>query len=69
MKKQHIIVLVLFAGLILLAFIQCTEKYPAAHQKLNLASADGCVNCHLDADLLKKVATPLPPKEANAGEG
>jgi len=60
------IIVLLFMALVL---VQCTDKYPEAHKELDLANKDGCVNCHLNADLLKKVATPLPPKEEDAGEG
>ncbi len=56
-----ILVLVLFSW-------QCTEKYPASGGSV-ISSADGCVACHTNADLLKEVATPLPPPGGDAGEG
>ena len=63
----------LYLPLVLCLFVvvfswQCTEKYPA-HDTNIVADADGCVGCHTNADLLKKVATPLPPASSEAGEG
>ena len=56
-----ILLLVLFSW-------QCTEKYPADSKHVT-AVVDGCVECHTDAELLKEVATPLPPPDGEAGEG
>jgi len=47
----------------------CTEKYPASHKDLASDNGDGCLFCHLDSELLKKVADPLPEREGDAGEG
>ncbi|NIA30445.1 MAG: hypothetical protein GWP06_11110 [Actinobacteria bacterium] len=69
MSKKYVLVLLAFLAVTVLILVQCTEKYPAATKELNLASDNGCVNCHLDAEKLKKVATPLPPSNSNAGEG
>ena len=69
MRIRYFIVSTIVLLLLVLVLVQCTDKYPEAHKELNLANKDGCVNCHLNANLLKKVATPLPPKEGNAGEG
>ena len=69
MSKKYVLVLLAFLSVTVLLLVQCTEKYPAATKELNLASGNGCVNCHLDAEKLKKVATPLPPLNSNPGEG
>ena len=63
----------LYLPLVLCIFVvvfswQCTEKYPANDTKI-VADAGGCVGCHTDANLLKQVATPLPPVSGEAGEG
>ena len=50
-------------------FISCTEKYPASHETNGLTTKNGCVSCHLNAEKLKQLATPLPPPEGEAGEG
>jgi len=50
-------------------FISCTDKYPASHDANKITNKNGCVSCHLSADKLKKLATPLPPPEGEAGEG
>lgn len=67
MKHTQILVSILLVALALFSW-QCTEKYPADADHV-AALSDGCVACHLDADLLKKVATPLPEVEGESGEG
>jgi len=68
LKSLSFYVLLAFC-LVLIAFSwQCTEKYPANDTHI-VAAANGCVNCHTNADLLKKVATPLPATNGDAGEG
>jgi len=57
--------LLLLAGLL---YMHCTEKSPQSPAKFNLSKADGCVSCHTNADLLKSLATPLPPV-TESGEG
>ncbi len=47
---------------------QCTKKYPTGGSSY-VSSANSCVTCHTNADLLKKVAAPLPPPAEDAGEG
>ena len=48
--------------------MHCAEKSPQSPAKFNLSKADGCVSCHTNADLLKSLATPLPPV-TESGEG
>lgn len=69
MSKKSVLLLLFIFAVTVLILVQCTEKYPAATKELNLASGNSCVNCHLDAEKLKKVATPLPPSNSDAGEG
>ena len=69
MKKGNLLLVILISVISLLLLTQCTEKYPGATKELTLATGNGCVDCHLDAEKLKKVATPLPPVEGDAGEG
>jgi nitrate/TMAO reductase-like tetraheme cytochrome c subunit len=66
-KKAPIswIVLLLLAGLF---SYQCSEKSPQSPARFNLSQANGCVSCHTNTDLLKELATPLPPP-AESGEG
>ncbi|RKY87682.1 hypothetical protein DRQ09_04045 [candidate division KSB1 bacterium] len=49
--------------------ISCSEKYPSPESKFSKIKESGCTYCHLDAELLKKVAEPLPPSEDDEGEG
>lgn len=65
--SKKIISVVLLFVLVAMSW-QCTKKYPADVDHI-AAVSDGCVACHLDEDLLKKVAAPLPPVEGEAGEG
>ncbi len=60
--------LAVFLFCIVLLSIHCADKYPAQETDI-IASAEGCVACHTNADLLKEVATPLPPVNGEAGEG
>lgn len=66
-RRQLIIYALLFYAL--LFCWQCSKKYPADFKESGMAVNNGCVACHTDADLLKKVATPLPPVDGDAGEG
>jgi nitrate/TMAO reductase-like tetraheme cytochrome c subunit len=50
-------------------FQQCTKKTPQEARRFNTSQADGCLSCHMNADVLKKVATPLPPANTESGEG
>jgi len=69
-KNHHTSLLLLaLCAFLILIINTCTEKYPASNEKLALDRADGCLSCHLDAELLKKVADPLPEREGDAGEG
>jgi hypothetical protein len=63
-----------YSGLMLIAALllvgaRCTDKYPAQGHDSQLAAGNSCVSCHTNADLLKKVAVPLPPPSVEAGEG
>ena len=68
MKHSKIIFTALLVILLALLSWQCTEKYPADNDHA-AAISDGCVACHTNAELLKKVAAPLPPPSGEAGEG
>ena len=67
---MKIISLILFVTLIFL-LSSCTEKYPEPGDLIGQQdTGSGCVNCHTNADLLKQVATPLPPPpDGGSGEG
>lgn len=68
MRKLSFIVLILMLLGILL--ISCTEKYPVVNDgQLAKVTGSSCVDCHTDKDLLKQVATPLPPDTGSSGEG
>lgn len=69
MKFFNILLIFLFSIIILFAATQCTQKYPGNNDSNITEIKGGCINCHLDADKLKKVATPLPPTTGEAGEG
>jgi len=68
-KVSSLLLSVLIALFMVVFFIHCTEKYPSDSRKFGLAKRDGCIDCHGNAGLLKKVATPLPPKDGESGEG
>ena len=63
--------LFIFVALFLLSIIGCTEKYPnkAESGKESVVGQSNCVVCHLDKELLKEVADPLPPQPPSSGEG
>ncbi len=67
MKDSKIISILLLIMLVAFSW-QCSKKYPADANH-RAAVSDGCVACHLDVDLLKQVAEPLPHVEGEAGEG
>ena len=68
MKNRKFVTLALLLLLLVVFTWQCTEKYPADSKQAAVV-VDGCVQCHTDAELLKKIATPLPPPDGEAGEG
>jgi len=47
----------------------CTEKYKPSPGVFSASEQSSCIHCHLNADLLKDVATPIPEPEEPAGEG
>ena len=69
--KNHLTTLALLAlcAFTILIGNTCTEKYPPSHEKLSAESGDGCLFCHLDSELLKKVAAPVQEPGGDAGEG
>jgi hypothetical protein len=50
-------------------FQQCNKKNPQEPRRFNSNQSDGCLACHMNATLLKEVATPLPPNNTESGEG
>jgi hypothetical protein len=70
MKRTIIILSLLLISLSLL-FMQwgCTDKYKPAPGVFSASDESSCTRCHLNANRLKEVATPLPPPEEPAGEG
>ena len=63
MKQKSVIVSLLFLFVMFQIFyLGCTNKYEPT-------SGSSCVHCHLNSELLKEVATPLPPPTGEAGEG
>jgi len=69
MKRTIIILCLLIMSLsILMLHWGCTEKYKPI-QGVFSASESSCAYCHLNSNLLKEVATPLPPDEGESGEG
>ncbi len=62
--------LLLLFGFILVFYWGCTDKYEPAPSKFAALEESSCTHCHLNQDLLKEVATPLPPDTSGeAGEG
>jgi len=61
----------IYAALILLALLGCSEKYPVSESDdISKDVGDGCNVCHLDKELLQEVATPIPsPENGQSGEG
>ena len=66
MKK--IISLAFIFVLIIVLLNSCTDKYPQAVNKSFAIKKTSCIQCHLDADLLKEVAEPLPDQCEATGE-
>lgn len=63
-----------FSSLLLLSLILifvwgCTDKYKPAPNIFSSAEESSCTSCHLNANLLKEVATPLPSDNGDSGEG
>ena len=59
------------SSLILLFYAGCTEKYPNKTEggDVPVLAQGSCVECHTDKELLKELATPIPPPSGESGEG
>ena len=69
MKSRFKCGVLAFFFILFLVYMSCTEKYPPQMSKYGEVKESGCTACHLDADLLKEVADPLPGDENHTGEG
>ena len=69
--KRTIIILGLLILSLSFLFTQwgCTDKYKPTPNIFSASEESSCTHCHLNADLLKEVATPLPPPPAEESEG
>lgn len=62
---QFILITMLF-----LVLTGCSEKYPnRTESSIPVIAGSNCAVCHLDKELLKEIATPLPPQPPDSGEG
>ncbi|MBN2413994.1 hypothetical protein JXQ31_20130, partial [candidate division KSB1 bacterium] len=70
-KKMPLLIIFALLPLMITIFLfnSCTEKYPGSVDANKMTTKNGCVSCHLNADKLKQLATPLPPPDGEAGEG
>jgi outer membrane biogenesis lipoprotein LolB len=67
MKQMNFFII---ASLALLFLLGCTEKYPnKTESSTPVLGQSNCEVCHLDKELLKEVADPLPPAPPSDGEG
>jgi hypothetical protein len=67
MKQMKYFIISVLAFLFLYG---CTEKYPNHTEDGGpVLTGSNCEVCHLDKDLLKEVAEPLPPSNGESGEG
>ncbi len=57
----------LFVVLAALVLLSCSKREPLPSKPLVVSV--GCVDCHTDQELLKKVATPEEAPSGEAGEG
>jgi len=74
MRKNSFVFLVQWLFISFILFSGCVEKYqpgePGSQILDQLSQTSGCVDCHLDENLLLQVATPLPPDTGgSSGEG
>ena len=65
MRNIILVVVLLTTSVILL--MNCSDKYPAPVEKFTLEE-NSCTSCHLNADLLKEVAEPIPDTGGDTGE-
>ena len=67
MKQLKFFIISILAMLFLFS---CTEKYPNKTESgTPILSDSNCEVCHLDKELLKEVADPIPPAPPGSGEG
>ncbi len=58
-----------FCVIIFIWLSGCTDKYkPTANQFASLEKSS-CTHCHLNAELLKDIANPIPDDNGESGEG
>ena len=74
MGKNSFVTLLSVVFVIFVVLAGCTEKYqpeePGSQTLAQLTKTSGCIDCHLDENLLQQVATPLPPDTGgSSGEG
>lgn len=67
--KTKLALVILLTAFGILMHQGCTKKSPDDIQGSQSFGSSGCVSCHLDQNVLKKVAAPLPPPSGEAGEG
>ena len=68
MKQKNVVISLVFLFLMSqLLYMGCTDKYEPSSPISG--SGSSCVHCHLNSELLKEVATPLPPPTGESGEG
>lgn len=66
--------IIVFSLLIMSLFVVimhwgCTDKYKPTEGVFSASEESSCTHCHLNASLLKEMATPLPPDTGDSGEG
>ncbi len=54
-------------AILLMVLAGCSKREPIPSKPLNVSI--GCVDCHTDQELLKKVATPEEAPSGESGEG
>lgn len=67
MKTQKFSVLAIGGIFLVLVLAGCSKREPLPSNPLIVST--GCVDCHTDQALLKKVATPEEAPSGQAGEG
>ena len=65
MHKVTLAILFIF----ILILLGCMEKYPPQSPSMAVVATSGCIDCHTNQDLLKQIATHLPPDTGSSGEG
>ncbi len=69
--KRHIIIFTLSIFLVSLLIMACEEKYDnnLSDNIFSSESQSSCEGCHLNKELLAKVAEPLDDDGGESGEG